>query len=346
MKLLQIIYIWLLSNLKPLMNHFTEQRTQQLFDRKLITETQFTQVKAYRKLGIFSLHAELKLFLYLSVLSFTTGIGILIYQNIDSIGHLAILSVLLVVTAACYYISFKNSSGFNSAQTAFENPIYDYVILAAVLLSCIFIGYLQFQYTAFGTHYGLATLIPTAVGLFCAYYFDNKGVLSIAITGLAAYVGLSVSPQSLLQNEFYDSNTLSYSAIGLGIALIAWAIYSNHIALKKHFAIIYLTFGLHLIAISCINNLFQPYWLVFALILAATLFYFYRASYQYQALSLLIFTVIYGYIGANIFLFKIIEFVRIEDFLIPFFFMVPFYFIGSIILFIKLIRQFNKQKVQ
>lgn len=148
------------------MNHFTEQRTQQLFDRKLITENQFTQVKVYRKLGIFSLHAELKLFLYLSVVSFTTGIGILIYQNIDSIGHLAILAVLLVVTAVCYYISFKNSNRFSSAQTSFENPIYDYIILAAVLLSCIFTGYLQFQYTAFGTHYDLATLIPTAMGLF------------------------------------------------------------------------------------------------------------------------------------------------------------------------------------
>lgn len=328
------------------MNPFTEQRTQQLFDRKLITETQFTQVKAYRKLGIFSLHAELKLFLYLSVLSFTTGIGILIYQNIDTIGHVAILAILLAVTIICYYFSFKNASGFQRGETNFENPIYDYLILAALLLTCIFIGYLQFQYTAFGTHYGLATLIPTAIGLFCAYYFDNKSILSIAITGLAAYIGLSVSPQSLLNNDFYDSNTLSYSAIGLGVVLILWAIYSNQIALKKHFTLVYLTFGLHLICISCINNLFQPFWFVFAIILAATLFYFYKASYQFQAVSLLIFTVIYAYIGANVFLFKIIEFIRIDDFLIPFFFVVPFYFIGSIILFIKLIKQFNKQKIQ
>ena len=159
-------------------------------------------------------------------------------------------------------------------------------------------------------------------------------------------MGLSVSPQSLLQNDFYETNTLSYSAIGLGVVLILWAIYSNQIALKKHFTFIYLTFGLHLIGISCINNLFQPFWFVFAIILAATLFYFYKASYQFQAVSLLIFTIIYAYIGVNIFLFKIIEFIRIDDFLIPFFFVIPFYFIGSIILFIKLIKQFNKQKIQ
>jgi hypothetical protein len=87
-------------------------------------------------------------------------------------------------------------------------------------------------------------------------------------------VGLSVSPQSLLQNDFTETNTLGYSAIGLGVVLILWAIYSNQIALKKHFTLSILRFGLHLISISCINNLFNPFGFVFAIVLAATLFYF------------------------------------------------------------------------
>jgi hypothetical protein len=37
-------------------------------------------------------------------------------------------------------------------ETQFENPVFDYLILAAILL-VFFIGYLQFN----GTHYGLAT---------------------------------------------------------------------------------------------------------------------------------------------------------------------------------------------
>ncbi|MEZ7505066.1 DUF2157 domain-containing protein [Flavobacterium sp. Arc2] len=319
-----------------------EKATQGLFEKKLISDTQFKQVKAYRSLEIFSLNAELKLFLYLSVLSFTTGIGILIYQNIDTIGHIAILSLLLVVTVICYYFSFKNSTGFQKGETNFENPIFDYLILAAILLTCIFIGYLQFQYTAFGTHYGLATLIPTVIGLFCAYYFDNKSILSIAITGLAAYVGLSVSPQSLLNNDFYETNTLSYSAIALGIILVLWSIYSNQIALKKHFTVVYLTFGLHLISISCINNLFKPYWFVFFLFLAAALYYFYTSSYKVKSVSLFVFTIVYAYIGVNIILFKAIALLNIDEFLISFFFFVPFYFIISIILFIRLIKKFNK----
>jgi hypothetical protein len=324
------------------MNPFEEKATQGLFEKNLITETQVKQVKAYRSLEIFSLNVELKLFLYLSVLSFTTGIGILIYQNIDTIGHIAILSLLLVVTVICYYFSFKNSNGFQKGETSFENPIFDYLILAAILLTCIFLAYLQFQYTAFGTHYGLATLIPTVIGLFCAYYFDNKSILSIAITGLAAYVGLSVSPQALLNNDFYTTNTLSYSAIALGVVLVLWSIYSNQIVLKKHFTLVYLTFGLHLISISCIKNLFEQYWIIFILFLAASLYYFYTSSYKVKSVSLFVFTIIYAYIGINVLLFKAIQFLNIDDFLITFSFFVPFYFLISIVLFIRLIKQFNK----
>ncbi|SDX91498.1 DUF2157 domain-containing protein [Flavobacterium degerlachei] len=326
------------------MKRFEENSTNRLFEKSLIDREQMDQISEYRALNVFSVHTELKLFLYLSVLLFTSGIGILIYENIDSIGHIAILSLLLIVTIICYYFSFKNAVGFKKQQTSFENPLFDYLILAAILLSCIFIGYLQFQYTAFGTHYGLATLIPTVIALFCAYYFDNKSILSIAITGLAAYIGLSVSPQALLDNNFQQSDSLSYSAIALGIVLIVWSIYSTKIELKKHFNLVFLTFALHLINISCINNLFEPYWGVFIILLAVSSYYFYTVSYSIKSVSLFVFTILYAYFGLNFLLFKIIDLIDIQDLMILFSFLVPFYFIASIILFIRLIKKFNKNK--
>jgi hypothetical protein len=44
--------------------------------RKTDNWYQYKQVKAYRSLEIFSLNAELKFLLYLSVLAFTTGMGL------------------------------------------------------------------------------------------------------------------------------------------------------------------------------------------------------------------------------------------------------------------------------
>ncbi|WPO77660.1 DUF2157 domain-containing protein [Flavobacterium sp. KACC 22761] len=329
------------------MNQFDEQATKALLDKNLITENQFQEITAYRSQNIFSLNAELKLLLYLSVLLFTSGIGILIYKNIDSIGHIAILSILLLVIAVCFYYCFKNSKGFQKTETVFENPVLEYLVLAGNILTCIFIGYLQFQYKPFGEHYGLATLVPTIVSFFCAYYFDNRSVLTIAVTGLAAYVGLSVTPQDLLNNnDFYASESLSYSAVMLGVLLILWTIYSNRIALKTHFSLIFLTFALHIISIASISNLMnydRLIWLIFAVVLGGSTFYFYKVSYQFKAMSLYVFMIVYGYIGANIMLFRLFENLDFSDIWELFVFLLPAYFIGSIVMFIKLIKNFHKQ---
>lgn len=326
------------------MKQINELATKTLFEKQLLTEEQHSQILDYRSLNIFSLNAELKLFLYLSVLLFTSGIGILIYDNIDTIGHSILITFIVILMLICYYFSFKKAPRFQKKQTHFESHFMDYIVLTANLLTCIFIGYLQLQYKTFGTNYGLATIIPTSIGLFCAYYFDNKNVLSLAITGLAAYIGLTVTPQSLLQNNLYNTENLSFAALGLGAALVAWNYYCTQINLKKHFALIFLTFALHLISISCINNIIDnPYFFLFSIILATSTYYFYRSSYQIKSVSLFVFTLFYGFIGLNVTLFKILKniiFNVFSEFLIV---LLPFYIIGIIYLFVKMIMKFYSE---
>ena len=325
------------------MTNVENQATQKLLDENCITKQQFKEIQDYRNLNIFSIHNELKFLLYLSMLMFTSGIGILIYQNIDTIGHTVLLGLLLIAILICFYYCFKNHEGFKKEEVSFPNPLYDYLVLMAVILSCTFVAYLQFQYQAFGTHYGLATLIPTIISLFCAYYFDNKSVLSIGITGLAAYLGLSVDPKHYFENEMFKNTTLSYIGLALGISLLLWALYAKKINLKKHFNLIYLTFSLHLIGIACLVNLCEEYyWFAFGMVLGITAYYFYNLSFQIKSVFLFIFTILYGFIGANIFLVRIIDAIDFHDFFEVLFFITPFYFIGSIIGFIKLIKHFNK----
>lgn len=328
------------------MKKYQQEATNSLLEQDYISQEQANQITSYRNLDFFSLHNELRILLYLSILMFSSGMGILIYQNIDTIGHLAILSLLLIVIAVSFYFCFKNSDGFKKEATAFSNPVFDYLVLGANLLSCIFIGYLQLQYNTFGNYYGIATLVPTIVSFFCAYYFDNKSCLSIAITGLTAYIGLTINPRAILDNAIYENPNLSYSAIGLGIVFILWTIYSDKIHLKKHFNFIFLTFALHLISIACIANLFKEYWYVFELILALSAAYFYFKSIQTKALSLFFFVLIYAYIGFNVLVFKTIDllsfFIASEFYIVS----APVYFIGSIVMFTKLIQNFNKNAAE
>lgn len=320
-----------------------QNATQKLLEQEFISKEQAAEINRYRNLDFFSLHNELKILLYLSVVMFSSGMGILIYQNIDTIGHTVILTLLLICICVGFYFSYKNSDGFTKKESFFKNPVFDYVVLGANLLSCVFIGYLQLQYNTFGNYYGIATLVPTLVSFFCAYYFDNKSSLSLAITGLTAYIGLTVNPRAIFDNEIYDNPNLSYSAIGLGIALILWTVYSEKIKLKEHFGFIFLTFALHLISIACITNLFQEYWFFFVLILALSTYYFYFKSIQIKALSLFFFVIIYAYIGFNILVFRTINsipFHILTEFYIT---LSPVYIVGSIYAFIKLIKNFNKE---
>lgn len=319
-----------------------EALTQKLLERKLITEKQNKAIKDYRSLGIFSLHNELLFLLYLSVLLFTGGIGTVIYKNIDTIGHTLILGLILIITGICFYFCFKNSIGFRKEATDFENPVFNYLVLLGTILSCIFIGYLQFQYTVFGSDYSLATIVCALLSFYCAYYFDNKSALSIGITALATSIGITITPKSLLENEIYNNPLLTYYGLVLGLLLIVWTVYANQINLKKHFDLIFLTFALHLISVCCISGLMENYWIVFVFVMAGSGYYFYKKSVEIHSLSIFVFTILYGYIGFNILIFKIFKHIDFSSFAEFIIIVTPIYVIGSILGFIWLIKQFNK----
>ena len=176
---------------------------QQLFNDAIINEAKRDAINEYERTKPMSVHWELRTVLYLGVLLFTTGIGLLIYKNINTIGHQAILVCILASCVGCFYYASKHNLPYTHEEVKHSSPLFYYVVLLGCLLFGIFIGYLQYQYSMFGTHYGLATLVPTAVFFVAGYWFDNKSALSLGISGLAAWAGLTVTPLQLLeQNDF------------------------------------------------------------------------------------------------------------------------------------------------
>ncbi|MBK7937893.1 MAG: hypothetical protein IPJ82_12740 [Lewinellaceae bacterium] len=80
-------------------------------------------------------------------------------------------------------------------------------------------GYWQYQYNVFGEKYGLATFIPMVLFFGTAYSFDNRGVLSLAVTMLASWVGITVTPMELLSKNDFNSLTIINTGVFLGILL-------------------------------------------------------------------------------------------------------------------------------
>ena len=272
--------------------------SNQLYTDGIISSDQVAKINEHDSNRPLSVFWELRVILYLGVLLFTSGVGILIYLNIDTIGHQAILGMILLACGGCFYYAFKNRLPYTNEQVKFDSPVFDYIVLLGSILFGIFIAYFQFQYAVFGHHFGLATLFPTLVFFACAYFFDHKGVLSLAITGLAAWVGLSVTPLRLMQENDFSNTGIIINAIVLGIALAVFAFYSETKNIKKHFTFTYNNFAINILSVATLAALFdlELKFLSF-LLLAAICLYYIKYAIRYQSFLFLLLSVIYGYIG-------------------------------------------------
>lgn len=315
-----------------------------LFTKNFIKQEQYQAIKEYYKLGIFSVRNELLFLVYLSILFFTSGIGIIIYKNINTIGHTILLLLLAIVTLVCFCFSYRKAKGFSKEKISFENPLYDYLVLFTTILICTLIGYAQYHFHIKNTDYSLTSLISGFIALGMAYYFDNKSALVISITALGSFIGLTLKIQTLFENDFLNDILLLSSGLIFGGLLLIWEYYSEKNNLKVHFSTVFLTFALHLLfLIGLIGFAQKNFWFLYSFILVFVACFFYKKSLQYATISWYIFTLFYGYIGFDILFFRIIYYFDLDQITTFLTLFTPFYVLGSILFFIKQIRNFKKK---
>ncbi|MEO7210354.1 MAG: DUF2157 domain-containing protein [Chitinophagaceae bacterium] len=247
-----------------------------------------------------SVHWDLRSLLYLGVLLVTTSIGILIYKNIDSIGHDALLIIIAVLMCACFAWCFKNAKGYRPTKINSMSIWSDYILLTGCLLLLTLIAYLQFQYEFFGNRLGLALFIPMILLFIKAYYFDHIGVLSLAITNLAAWAGIAITPTKLLAENNFSEERIMFTGLALGVLLIILAIFSTRKNIKAHFAFTYKNFGINLLFICMLSILFyyEPIYLLNFLIFAVVAWFVYKICVK-SSTYLLVISILYFYIGLS-----------------------------------------------
>lgn len=313
---------------------------KKLFEKALISDQSLARVRYAETSKLFSIHWEVRTVLYFGVLLLTGGLGILIYKNIDTIGHQVILAVIALLSAGCFYYCEWKKLPFSGGKVESPNSFFDYVLLTGCLTILIFIGYLQAQYNVFGTRYGLATFIPMVILFFCAYYFDHLGVLTIAITNLAAWMGLAVTPLDIFRaNNFADSE-LIFAGLLLGVLLTAMAHLSEQKKLKAHFGFTYLNFGMNILFIASLAGMFHfdSFYLLWILPLAGLIFYFYRKALQLRLFYIILMLTVYGYVGISYTFIRLISYEIIEVL-----FLVLLYFIASGAYVIYFLMKMNKK---
>ena len=76
---------------------------KKLLEEGLISESSYEQVNTLPARRLISMNWDLRTILYTGITLLTSGLGIIIYKNIDSIGHTAILLFIAAITAGCFY---------------------------------------------------------------------------------------------------------------------------------------------------------------------------------------------------------------------------------------------------
>ena len=228
-----------------------------LTDKAILSPEQSDALKKEHQTRPISLHWEINLLLLVGIGCLTTGLGVLIYKNIDTIGHQAIIALIALSAIACGWYVLRHKQPFLLEKMQKPQPLADNMLLLGCSLFLILEGYLQFQYQIFGTRYGIATLIPAILFFFCAYRFDHIGVLTMAMTAFVSWAGLTVTPLSIFQeNVFQNQPLLIHTGITVGVFLVLVGLLLNFKIIKPHFTFSYLNFGFNL---ACIATLYGSF---------------------------------------------------------------------------------------
>lgn len=305
----------------------------------LISDASLERVESNTTDQLFSVRWELRTLLYLGIILLTWGLGILVYKNIDSIGHMAVLFFIAILSSGSYYYCYKKKMPFSNEKVASPNAAFDYILLLGCLTFVIFVGYFQYQYNIFGNRYGLATFLPMLVLFATAYYFDHFGILSMAITNMGAWLGLTVTPLHLLASNDFSNSRIIFTGIAFGIMLIIAGKISTLRNLKAHFCFSYTNFGMHIMFISLLAAMFHfdNIYLLWFLMLTCAAYYFYRTAMTMRSFYFLLFATLYTYVGAS---YVIIRLLTFFDFEMGAIYLGLIYFIASaIFVCIFLIRQ-------
>jgi len=192
-------------------------RLEQWRNEGAISPEQQTYLASRCRAEPFSLFLELNVLLYAGVLAFVAGLGWTVTTWSKQLGDVVILGVLSVILAASFWYCFSRAPAWSRAETPAPNVIFDYVLYLGSLVWCVELAYLENRFHVLSGQWDFYLLATAIFFFFLAYRFDNRFVLSLALSSLAGWFGLKISHWPSHQDSEYRECALLYCfLVGLG----------------------------------------------------------------------------------------------------------------------------------
>ena len=248
----------------------------------------------------FSVFVELNTLLYLGVLSFVAGVGWMVATYSARLGDAAILSSLTCVFCWSLYYCFARALPYSHHQVEHPGLAFDYVLYLGCLVFAIELGYLQARVHLFQLDWDYSLLLASAVFFALAYRFDNRFVLSLALSSLAGWFGVRVFRFGLVPGGSLRVYALAYGAL---VAVAGTTLYFAGI--KKHFLEAYLHIAANVLFMALLSGvgirggegLLYLLYLLALLGLAALAIV---EGVRFRRFAFVVYGVLFGYAGISI----------------------------------------------
>ncbi len=242
----------------------------------------------------FSLFVEINALLYIGVLSAVGGLAWTARDYVRNLGDSVILSVLGLLIALAFYYCFSRGLPYHNDEVESPSMILDYVLYFGCLVLSVTLAFIETRFAIFqgwSTHLLIASV---AFGLL-AYRFDNRLVLSLAISTLAGYLGLKIDAFDLA-----DTDTLRLTALAFGTALAGLGLWLHRQGIKPHFLDTYVHIGANVIMLATASGVLEPGsgwgYLAALLSLSAAAIYL---GVRFNRFAFVAYGTLYGYAGVS-----------------------------------------------
>ncbi len=173
--------------------------------------------------------------------------------------------------------------------------MYDYVVYLGCLLWSVELAYIETRFHMLAAQWDLYLLVTAGLFFFLAYRFDNRLVLSLALSSLAGWFGLTISRWPANQDEVYRRYAILYGLMTGGAGALL-----SYRQLKAHFLGTYLNLAANVVFWAILSGVFEfqssTVWLLglLAACAASLAWGIKRREFAFVA-----YATVYGYIGVS-----------------------------------------------
>lgn len=259
----------------------------------LLTADEYRVVAAIVRKDRFSVFLELNALLYLGVLAVAAGLAWTVQTSFADLGDAAILIALSSALAACLYYSFMRGLPYSRHPVESPNIAFDYVLYLGSLILAIELAYVEVRFQVLETAWDYHVLALAIVFFGLAYRFDNRFVLSMALSTLAAWFGVKLTAMGWDSPELLRPSALAYGAVvgGAGAAL-------HQLDIKRHFLETFLHVAVNVVSLALLNGTIEvSYGGVYLIALLALSALVVWLSTRYRRFAFVAYGVTYAYLG-------------------------------------------------